>query len=124
MCCGCGGLITAHAKSRVSGYAENAQFLLATSRVVYEAELGRFECGACVRAIGTDRWYREEGDATVNGWLQILLRWLRSDDGPTATEYGVLIALIAVAVIGALSMFGEHMGNLYGILNSTLSVFS
>lgn len=60
----------------------------------------------------------------MNGWLQTLLRWLRSDDGPTATEYGVLIAVICVAVIGALSMFGEHMGNLYGILDGTLSVFS
>ena len=60
----------------------------------------------------------------MNGWLQILLRWLRSDDGPTATEYGVLIALICVAVIGAMSMFGDHMGNLYSILDGTLKVFS
>ena len=60
----------------------------------------------------------------MNGWVQIVLRWLRSEDGPTATEYGVLIAVICVAVIGALSAFGEHMGNLYTILDNTLSVFS
>lgn len=46
-----------------------------------------------------------------------------SEAGPTATEYAVLLGLIAVVVIGALSQFGVHMGNLYTILNGTLSVF-
>ena len=45
---------------------------------------------------------------------------LRSEDGPTATEYGVLIALICVAVIGALSSFGVHMDNLYAAITSTV----
>ena len=51
-----------------------------------------------------------------------LSRLWRSEDGPTATEYAVLIAVICVAVIGALSSFGFHMDNLYTSINSTVPV--
>lgn len=49
-------------------------------------------------------------------------RLRRSEEGPTATEYAVLIAVICVAVIGALSSFGVHMDNLYTSINSTVPV--
>lgn len=52
--------------------------------------------------------------------LQITKRFVCSEDGPTATEYAVLIAVICVAVIGALSSFGVHMDNLYTSLASTV----
>jgi pilus assembly protein Flp/PilA len=52
--------------------------------------------------------------------LQITKRFVRSEDGPTATEYAVLIAVICVAVIGALSSFGIHMDNLYTSLATTI----
>lgn len=52
--------------------------------------------------------------------IQTLQRFLRSEDGPTATEYAVMIALICVAVIGALSSFGVHMDNVYISLASTI----
>ena len=48
---------------------------------------------------------------------------MRSDDGPTAVEYAILLAVIAVSVIGALSLFGVHMDNLYTALTLTLDVF-
>ena len=64
-----------------------------------------------------------EGGIPVNSLLVRLLLLWRTDDGPTATEYAVLLALISVAVIGALSAFGVHMDNLYAILDGTLSVF-
>ena len=49
-----------------------------------------------------------------------LKRLWRSEDGPTATEYAVLIAVICVAVIGALSSFGVHMDNLYTGIATTI----
>lgn len=52
---------------------------------------------------------------------RLTLLW-RSEDGPTATEYAVLIAVICVAVIGALSNFGVHMDNLYLNIASTVPV--
>ena len=44
----------------------------------------------------------------------------RSEDGPTATEYAILIAVICVAVIGAMSSFGQHMDNLYTSIAGTV----
>lgn len=58
---------------------------------------------------------------TIN---QVIRQFLRSQDGPTATEYAVLIAVICVAVIGALSSFGVHMDNLYTSLATTIPVGS
>lgn len=55
--------------------------------------------------------------------VQKVLQLARSDAGPTATEYGVLLGLIAVGVLSAMSMFGEHMNALYVTLAGTLSVF-
>jgi pilus assembly protein Flp/PilA len=46
--------------------------------------------------------------------------FLKSEDGPTATEYGLMIALICVAVVGALSSFGVHMDNLYLAIDATV----
>lgn len=54
---------------------------------------------------------------TIN---HLIRQFLRSQDGPTATEYAVLIAVICVAVIGALSSYGVHMDNLYTTLAGTI----
>ena len=56
----------------------------------------------------------------MNGSVQRLKHFLKSEDGPTAVEYGVLIAVICVAVIGALSLFGDHMNSLYTSVNDTM----
>lgn len=56
----------------------------------------------------------------MNTFRQLLSRLMRGDDGPTATEYAVMIAVICVAVIGALSSFGIHMDNLYTSLAATI----
>lgn len=47
----------------------------------------------------------------------------RSEAGPTATEYAVLLGVISIGVIGAMGLFGQHMNNLYVMLSSTTSVF-
>jgi pilus assembly protein Flp/PilA len=38
---------------------------------------------------------------------------LRREDGQTMTEYGVLLALIAVVVIAALIVLGPQIANLF-----------
>ncbi len=35
-----------------------------------------------------------------------LLRWLRKDEGQGLTEYALIIALVAIAVIAALTLLG------------------
>lgn len=49
-----------------------------------------------------------------------LREFVRSDAGPTATEYAILLALIAVAVIGALSSFGVRMDSIYTSITGTV----
>jgi len=60
----------------------------------------------------------------MNGLVQLVRVFIANEDGPTATEYGVLIAVICIAVIGALSSFGVHMENLYAALTTTLQVWN
>ena len=55
--------------------------------------------------------------------LTKLWRFFESDEGPTTTEYAVMLAVIAIAVIAAMATFGTNMDNLYTILTTTLSVF-
>ncbi len=50
-------------------------------------------------------------------------QFLRGDDGPTATEYAVLLALIALTVLGAMSAFGDRMNAIYASVTTTLDVF-
>lgn len=52
--------------------------------------------------------------------LQRMGEFLHTEDGPTAVEYAVLIAVICVAVIGALSSFGVHMDNIYTSVADTM----
>ena len=39
--------------------------------------------------------------------------FLRSEDGPTAVEYAVLLALILAGVIATMNAFGGHVHGLY-----------
>lgn len=48
------------------------------------------------------------------------LALLRSEDGPTATEYAVLLGVIAIGVLGAMSAFGMHVDNIYTTLTSSV----
>ena len=48
-----------------------------------------------------------------------MLRRLRSDKrGATAIEYGLIVSLIVVAIIGALSALGGGAGGMWGKLDS------
>jgi pilus assembly protein Flp/PilA len=49
-----------------------------------------------------------------------IVRFLQSEDGPTATEYAVLIALICVGVIGVMSSFGGRVGSIYTSIAGTM----
>lgn len=69
---------------------------------------------------GANRGMRHSGEEAMNAIRERTLAFLRSEEGPTATEYGVLIAVICVAVIGALSAFGNHMNNLYVAIDQTV----
>jgi pilus assembly protein Flp/PilA len=43
----------------------------------------------------------------------VIDRFLRDQSGATAIEYGLIAALIAVAIISSLTVFGGNLTNLY-----------
>ncbi|HOA34510.1 MAG TPA: Flp family type IVb pilin [Clostridiales bacterium] len=43
----------------------------------------------------------------------MLMNWLRDEEGQAMVEYGLIIALIAIAVIGALAILGPKIAKLF-----------
>ncbi len=56
----------------------------------------------------------------MNALWRRLAILLKSEEGPTATEYAVLIGLIAMGVIVAMGSFGQHVNNIYLSLAGTV----
>ena len=46
-------------------------------------------------------------------FLTTAKRFIKSEDGPTATEYAVMLALIIVAAIGAITLLGGQVTALF-----------
>jgi len=53
--------------------------------------------------------------------LPSISRFLVSEDGPTAVEYAVMLALILIACISIVSTLGQSISNTFTGVNSTLT---
>lgn len=42
-----------------------------------------------------------------------VIRFLKSDDGPTAVEYAVMLALILLAIMGSVRVLQTRTGDVY-----------
>ena len=42
-----------------------------------------------------------------------LTKRLRNDEGATAVEYGLMVALIAVVIIAAVTLLGTNLNNIF-----------
>ncbi len=49
-----------------------------------------------------------------------ILQFLREEDGPTAVEYAVMMALIIVVCIGSITLVGGEIFNMWGNNRSEL----
>jgi pilus assembly protein Flp/PilA len=47
-------------------------------------------------------------------------RFLASEDGPTATEYAVMLALIIVVALGAITALGTKVSTTFSNINTAL----
>jgi len=59
----------------------------------------------------------------IRDWLELArleLGGLRRDDGQTMTEYGVLLALIAVVVIVTATVLGGKVATIFGVVSNSL----
>lgn len=52
--------------------------------------------------------------------MNIFTRFLKDESGATAIEYGLIAALISVAIITALNDFGSATGDLYGRIETAV----
>lgn len=52
--------------------------------------------------------------------LQRIKSFLRSEDGPTATEYAVMLALIIVVAIAAITTLGGTVSTIFTNVNDAL----
>ena len=58
-------------------------------------------------------------------WVRVarsVSRFLRAEDGPTATEYAVMLALILAVVIVSVALIGTQTNTMYGNLTLKTSV--
>ncbi|MBL4748599.1 MAG: Flp family type IVb pilin [Magnetovibrio sp.] len=52
---------------------------------------------------------------------QLMSRFKNDESGATAIEYGLIAALIAVVLIGALTFMGSSLENKFNTINSGLN---
>lgn len=52
--------------------------------------------------------------------IAVLTRMLRNDDGATAIEYGLIAALIAVVIIGAVTAVGTSLSSTFTSVSNAL----
>jgi pilus assembly protein Flp/PilA len=59
----------------------------------------------------------------MRAWYQAAVRFLQKEDGPTAVEYAVMLALILVVCITAISTLGANANKTFSnaALNSAIS---
>ncbi len=49
------------------------------------------------------------------------VRFIRSEDGPTATEYAVMLALIIVVCIAAISALGSRVNGVFNNVKESMA---
>jgi pilus assembly protein Flp/PilA len=52
---------------------------------------------------------------------RLALRFLRDEAGATAVEYGLIVSLIFLAIVGAVSAFGASSTTMYNHISSTIA---
>lgn len=56
--------------------------------------------------------------------MNMIKDFLREEDGATAIEYALIVGLVAVVIIGALSLLGGEVGNLFTELGKKVKTVS
>ena len=53
----------------------------------------------------------------MNSFVKRAKQFLKSEDGPTATEYAVMLALVVLVAIGAISGLGTTVTGIFTSVN-------
>ena len=52
--------------------------------------------------------------------VALFKRFCREEDGPTATEYAILLAMIVLVAAATIQSIGERMYNIYENINTVM----
>jgi pilus assembly protein Flp/PilA len=53
-------------------------------------------------------------------FIHKLLNPLANKEGATAVEYGIMVALIAAVIVGAVGTLGGYVNDAFGVINTAL----
>ena len=53
--------------------------------------------------------------------LQKIMKFIRDEEGATAVEYGLIVGLIAVAIVAVLVLVGGNLSTLFTTVNTKLT---
>lgn len=56
--------------------------------------------------------------------LKLIKKFVRNEDGATAIEYGLIAALIAVAVVGTMETLGSNLNSVFSNVSGKLKAGS
>lgn len=56
--------------------------------------------------------------------LKHVVRFMREDEGATAPEYGLMVALIAVVIIGAVTTLGTNLMTTFNAVANSIGAAS
>ena len=64
----------------------------------------------------------ENRGISMRNWCQAVVRFIEKEDGPTAVEYAVMLALIIVVCLAAITTLGQNANGTFNNvgLNGTL----
>ena len=60
----------------------------------------------------------------MRSFTQCFVNFIRREDGPTAVEYAVMLALIIVVCIAAISTLGSNANSTFGSVGNAVNVGS
>lgn len=52
--------------------------------------------------------------------MTLFTRFLKDESGATAIEYGLIAAIVSVAIIAALQLVGTELGNVFNFIGGEL----
>lgn len=52
----------------------------------------------------------------MTGLYVRLRNWAENEEGATALEYGILVALIALIIVGGVTIFGQALREFFGTI--------
>jgi pilus assembly protein Flp/PilA len=64
----------------------------------------------------------ERGEANVRSLSRQALAFLKNEDGPTAVEYAIMMALIIVVCILSITILGTNSNNTYSYVGTQVKV--